>query len=221
VTDPQRGRARWAQRYADDAADDRPPSPWVMNACLRIPDTCTIVDIAAGTGRHAGALSRTGRNVIAVEFVEIAIRHATHRNRPLAGVVADAWSLPFAHGSLDAILVTNFLERDLFEELKMLLRPGAHIVYETYTMEHLRLVEAGRARAPRSEAYLLQPGELTRLLAPFEILDAREGHIRDEAGERYCASAVARKAQAPGQRAGSTGKELGSSVPAQPVPPHP
>ena len=193
MSDPQRGRGRWAQRYADEVAEERPPSPWVIGACARIPREYTLVDIAAGTGRHAGALARIGRLVIAVDFVEIAIRHATHRHGRVAGVVADAWSLPFAHGRLDAILITNFLERDLFEELKMLLRPGGYIVYETYTLEHLGLVEAGRARAPRSEAYLLNPGELTRLLAPFEILDTREGHVRDEAGERYCASALAQR----------------------------
>jgi SAM-dependent methyltransferase len=194
VTDPLRGRDRWAERYATDPWDARAPSAWVMQACARIPGASCLVDIAAGAGRHAAPLARTGRSVIAVDFVEMAIRQAA-RHGGVLGVVADAWSLPFADGTLEAILCTNFLERDLIESLKALLRPGGYLIYETYTSDHLRLVEEKRARAPRSASYLLKPGELTRLLSPFRILDSREGLVDDSAGERYCASALAQRPQ--------------------------
>jgi SAM-dependent methyltransferase len=198
VTDPLRGRERWAERYAAEPWDPRAPSAWVMSACARIPRELCVVDIAAGAGRHAAAVAETGRTVVAVDFIEAAVRQAA-RHPSLLGVVADAWLLPFAYGTLEAILCTNFLERDLVEDLKALLRPGGYLVYETYTVDHLRLVEERRVRAPRNPAYLLQPGELTRLLAPFEILDSREGLVHDDAGERHCASALVRKPISRGQ----------------------
>jgi len=58
VTDTRADRERWAGRYAADPSQDRPPSAWIMDACTRIPTDLTIVDIAAGSGRHAIALAQ-------------------------------------------------------------------------------------------------------------------------------------------------------------------
>ena len=186
-------RERWATRHGGAENQDRAPSSWVMSACDRIPIEHVIVDIAAGTGRHAAPLARAGRNVIALDFVESAVRRAVGAHALVHGVVADVWSLPLRAASVHAVLVANFLERALFEDLKALLGPGGFLVYETYTVDHRQLVEAGRARAPRSAAYVLEPGELARLVAPLEILDQREGYVNDAAGERFCASVLARR----------------------------
>ncbi len=193
MSDELSDRERWAARYAANIADERPPSEWVLAACQHIPRDWLILDLAAGAGRNAMALVRDGHSTVALDFVEEAIRHAAAANELVHGVVADARSLPIRPGSVDAIVCTNFLVRPLFEDIKALLKPGGFLVYETYTLEHRTLVEAGLARAPRSPEYLLQPGELLRLVAPLEIIDQREGHVRDTAGERYCASVVARK----------------------------
>jgi tellurite methyltransferase len=193
MSDELGDRERWAARYAANTADERPPSEWVLAACERIPRHWLILDLAAGAGRNAIALARNGRTMVALDFVEEAVRRAAAASALVHGVVADMRWLPIRSGSIDAVVCTNFLVRPLFEDLKALLRPGGFLVYETYTLEHRALVEAGLARAPRSPDYLLQPGELLHLVAPLEIIDQREGHVRDTAGERYCASVVARK----------------------------
>jgi SAM-dependent methyltransferase len=197
MTDTRADRERWAARYAADPSDDRPPSAWVMEACTRIPAHLAILDFAAGSGRHAAALARQGRPVIAMDFVEEAIRRATSAETGglVYGIVADVMTLPIRRGSVDAVLCTNFLVRSLFADLKGLIKPGGFLVYETYIMEHRTLVEAGRVRAPRSPDYLLEPGELLRLVAPLEILAHREGYVHDGAGERYCASVLCRKSE--------------------------
>ena len=193
MNDANGDRERWAARYASPELRDRAASSWVIAACARIPIAHTILDLAAGTGRHAVPVAREGRNVIALDFVESAVQRAVRAHALVHGVVADVWSLPLRAASVHAMLVTNFLERAMFEDLKALLAPGGFLVYETYTVDHRQLVEAGRARAPASAAYLLEAGELLRLVAPLEILDEREGHVIDEAGERFCASVLARK----------------------------
>jgi SAM-dependent methyltransferase len=186
-------RERWAVRHAGADNRDLAPSTWVMAACARIPAHHTIVDIAAGTGRHAAPLARQRRTIIAVDFVELAVQHAVRGHAGVHGVVADVWSLPLRTASIHALVIANFLERALFKDLKALLSPGGFLVYETYTVDHRQLVEAGRARAPRCAAHLLEPGELAMLVAPFAILEYREGYVNDEAGERYCASVFARE----------------------------
>jgi hypothetical protein len=92
------------------------------------------------------------------------------------------------------VVVVNFLDRDLIPALIALLKPGGHLLYETYTTAHAALVAAGLARAPRSARYLLHAGELPVLLAPLAIVDSREGEVHDAAGRRACASVHAVKA---------------------------
>ena len=187
-----RDRQRWAERYATDLRLSRAPSAWVVDHCLALPPDAVVVDLAAGSGRHARALAERGRRVVAVDFVERAVRAAC-ATPGVWGVVADAAGLPFADGSLDAILVVNFLDRALVPTFARLLRPRGVLVAETYTLGHRALVDAGRSRAPTNPAYMLAPGELPRLVAPLEVVAAREGLVRDAAGERYVASVVARK----------------------------
>ena len=188
------GRDRWAERYRDAPTHDKAASTWLVQAALRIPPDATIVDLAGGLGRHARPLARQGRHVVLVDFVEAAL-HAARAGVPgVWPVAADLWQLPFSDNSLDAILVANFLERDLFPVFHRLLKPGGHLLYETYTRDNAALVASGTARAPRSPHYMLEAGELLALVAPLQILASREGIVEDAAGRRACASVLARKA---------------------------
>lgn len=193
---PEDDRARWARRWAesaaspDAAAPPRAPSAWVLERLLELPPEALVVDLACGDGRHAAPLAAAGRRVLAVDFVESAVRAAVARGAG-AGLVADLAALPLAPGSLDAVLVVNFLDRALFPAIAGLLRPGGALVYETYVRDHLALAAAGRARAPRNPAYALEAGELPALVRPLRVVAAREGLVRDDAGERCVASVVA------------------------------
>jgi hypothetical protein len=130
---------------------------------------------------------------VALDFVEEAVRQAARRHPLIFGVVADVFHLPIGSAGLAGILCVNFLERTLFPLLGDLLEPGGLLVYETYTMDQLELVREGRARAPTDPRYLLEPGELLRLVHPLRVLDWREGLVDDQAGTRYVASVVARR----------------------------
>lgn len=153
-----------------------------------LPRGSLVCDIAGGTGRHASALAQQGHRVALIDFAEGAVRAAMHRSRAIFGVVGDVAALPFRAAVFDGIVITNFLDRDLIPAFIALLRPGGHLVYETYTTEHVALVAAGLSRAPRSARYLLHSGELRSLVSPLTIVAYREGDIEDEAGRRACAS---------------------------------
>jgi SAM-dependent methyltransferase len=176
-----------------------------VERCLALPHEWLIVDLACGSGRLAVPLARAGRSVVAVDFVERAVRTAAEGDAGAVGVVADVWALPFRDGSLGAIVTVNFLERGLFPALIRLLRPGGHLVVETYTVRQLALAERGAARSPTNPAYLLQPGELASLVATLEVVAAREGLVEDEAGVRDVAGvdAVRRGAADRGALAGT------------------
>jgi SAM-dependent methyltransferase len=183
-------RAHWEARHAEGAWRGA-PSAWVVERALELPAAWLVVELAAGAGRHARALAEAGRRVVAVDFVERAVR-AAHDPPGVCGLAADSWALPFADGSLDALVCVSYLERELFPALLRLLAPGGVIVYETFTLAHAALARGG-VPGPRNPAYLLEPGELPRLVAPLELLAAREGRVVDGAGERHVASVVARR----------------------------
>ena len=187
------GRDRWTLRYGDASGGDKAGSAWLLDAALQLPADATVVDLAGGLGRHARPLAAQGRPVVLVDFVERALRAATVSASGISAVAADLWELPFADASLDAIVIANFLERDLFPVYCRLLKPGGHLLYETYTRDHAALVADGRARAPRSPQYMLAAGELPTLVKPLEVLRFREGFVEDAAGYRACSSILARK----------------------------
>lgn len=186
-------RSSWEERYARTRAGDKAPSAWILDQASRLPNAGLIADLAGGLGRHAVPLVRSGREVILVDFVETAVRDARRSERALLGVVSDVGALPFAAGTLAGIVIANYLDRSLFPALAPLLSPGGVLLYETYTRAHLELVASGRAKAPRSERFVLEAGELRGLVHPLEVLEYSEGIAHDGAGERACARVVARK----------------------------
>lgn len=157
-----------------------------MSRALSLSARDRIIDLAAGRGRHAVPLARAGRRVVAVDIVSNAL--AESRTTPLDVVAADVSALPFRDGSLDAIVCVNFLDRDAFARLSSLLRGGGTVIIETFTVAQRTL-----GRGPTSDAHLLRRDELPSLLAPLAMLEYREGLVRDDAGERYVARAMAMK----------------------------
>lgn len=181
-------RADWNARYATKRADARAPSRWIVQQYGALPQASLVCDIAGGFGRHAAPLVARGHRVVLLDFAEQAVRDAVQHSRASLGVVADTRALPLREAAFDGIVVTNFLDRDVMPAILALLKPGGRLLYETYTTEHVTLVAAGLARAPRSARFLLEPDELRSLVSPFTIVDYREEEVDDEAGRRFCAS---------------------------------
>ncbi len=81
------------------------------------------------------------------------------------------------------MLTFNYLQRSLFPSLRRALRPGGVLLYETFTV-----AQAARGH-PTNPDFLLQPGELPRLVEPLEVIRSREG----EADGRHAAAVAARR----------------------------
>jgi SAM-dependent methyltransferase len=186
-------RQKWRARYEEPREDaQRPPSAWVMAQCEALPPEALVLDVAAGLGRHSLPLAALGHFVIALDFVESAVRR-TAGHAHVNGVVADARRLPVRASSVDAILCTYYLDRAAFAQFQHLLKPGGSLIVETYTRAHLELVAAGRARGSTNPQFLLEPGELRRLVAPLDVVAEYEGISEDGAAARATAGVVAVK----------------------------
>jgi len=165
------------------------PSPWLVANAALAPRGARTLDVACGRGRHALFLAAAGYPVKAVDRdpsrVE-ALRSLARRLRlPLDVEAVDLEEAPTSLGEeeWELVVVFHYLHRPLFPKLVRALRPGGLLLYETYTRE-----QAPRGK-PTNPAFLLEPGELPRLVAPLEVVRQREG----EHDGRHVASVAARK----------------------------
>ena len=154
-----------------------PPSSfvveWLPRVANHLPEPRRALDVAMGRGRHVEALAAAGLRPFGVDVNLEAVRHTVDRLQR-RGVVLRAWCAdltryPLPSGAFALILVTRYLQRDLFESLGDALQPGGVILYETFTEAQRRY-----DRGPRSPDHLLREGELADRFSPFDVIFSEE-----------------------------------------------
>jgi SAM-dependent methyltransferase len=130
-----------------------------------------VLDLACGRGRHAIAAASLGAAVVAVDAdaERVAAGRRAAKSLPIEWVCADLKGYPLPPTAYDVVLVFNYLDRARMPDVLGAVRPGGHLLCETF-------LEAQREHGwgPTSDDHLLKPGELLRLVEPFEIILARE-----------------------------------------------
>ena len=154
------------------------PSPFIVEWIERIARPSTrlgagadlrALDVAMGRGRHAIALARAGCRTFGVDVALEAVRAATAAARGeglrVEGWCADLTQHPLPRGRFDLVVVSRYLQRDLFPDLRAALAPGGVVIYETFTT-----LQRALGRPPTSADHLLEPGELRRRFDGLELL---------------------------------------------------
>jgi tellurite methyltransferase len=165
------------------------PAPWLVDHRHLLPPVGRALDVAAGRGRHALWLAQRGYETTAIdrdagalqELREAAARLGVHVTTEVRDLEIDGTQLPVA--AYDVVVVVHYLHRPLFAAVKDAVRPGGVLIYETFTA-----AQAARGK-PTNPAFLLQPGELQALVAPFEVVARREGDFDG----KMLASVIARR----------------------------
>jgi SAM-dependent methyltransferase len=169
------------------------PSTWLTWHDYLFPPGVRVLDLACGEGRHALRAAQWGAKVVALDNDEAKLetgREAAGRlgievDFRLADLTGEWPSL----GTFDVVLVFNYLDRARIEDIKAAVRPGGTLLMESY-LEWQRALGWG----PTKDEHLLAPGELARLIAPFEVLHGREVFEPLDASKiRAVASVAARK----------------------------
>jgi len=152
------------------------PSPWLERWAHLIAMGGSVLDVAAGSGRHTRWLAARGHALTAVDRDGAAMA-------PLGGVaelvVADIegapWPLP--DRQFDAVVVTNYLWRPLLPTLIASLAPGGVLLYETFAAGNETV---GRPSRPD---FLLAPGELLGAATGLRIVAYEDGFLANP--DRY------------------------------------
>jgi SAM-dependent methyltransferase len=154
-----------------------PPSLFVVDAARALlreaPEPRRALDVAMGRGRHALALARMGWRAFGIDIDLNAVRDAMDRAATESLVVrawcADLSMMALPRAAFELLVVTRYLQRDLFESIRATLVPGGAVVYETFTV-HQRALGFG----PASADHLLEAGELRARFDGFDILSYEE-----------------------------------------------
>ena len=159
-----------------DCFDSDPPSGLIADwagALVRDWSRPRALDVAMGRGRHALRLAEIGYRVFGVdnrlEAVRTAVQEASRRTLVVRGWCADLTVSPLPSSRFELVVVTRYLQRDLFQSIRDSVVAGGVVIYETFTV-HQRAHGVG----PKSPDHLLEPGELRQRFSGFEVLFSEE-----------------------------------------------
>ena len=148
------------------------PSPWICRWAHLIAPGGSVLDVAAGTGRHTRWLAARGHAVTAVDRDGALLAPLA----PLAETVVgdlETGPWPFPGRVFAAVVVTNYLWRPLLSTLVASLAPGGVLLYETFARGNETVGRPARAE------FLLAPGELLDAAAGLRIVAYEDGFLSD------------------------------------------
>jgi len=156
-----------------------PPSSWVKRWAHLLPlskkldandsaDIADVLDLACGHGRHMQYLFGLGHKVLGVDRNAEALKTASQwGDTLLADIENAAW--PLDGRTFKAVLVTNYLWRELFPKILNSLAESGVLIYETFSQGNEAF---GKPSRPE---FLLQSGELLLRCKGLRIVAFEEG----------------------------------------------
>jgi SAM-dependent methyltransferase len=155
-----------------------PPSAWLRRFAPLIQARGRVLDLAAGSGRHAGFLLDRGFRVVAADR-KVAELRSRFGHEPRCEIVeidledGAGWRLG---GGFDAVLVSRYLHRRLLPALAGALAPGGLLLYETF------MTGQERFGHPANPDFLLRENELFEVYSPvLRVIAFEQGQIASPA----------------------------------------
>lgn len=155
-----------------------PPSAWVRRWSHLVPAHGRVLDIACGHGRHLQWFASRGRAVTGVDCSPEAIAAVAPLGEAiLADIENGPWPLLEAGQvrQFDAVIVTNYLWRPLFDVMAQSVAPGGVLIYETFSTGNETVGK------PSRPDFLLQSAELLSAFAGLRVIAFEEGFLDEPA----------------------------------------
>ena len=127
-----------------------------------------VLDVACGAGRHVRWFAQRGCRVTGLDRDGAAMRALANLAEIVVADIENApWPLPGR--SFDAVVVTNYLWRDLLPMLMASVANGGVLIYETFAAGNETVGK------PSNPAFLLRPGELLKAMRSLRVVAFEDG----------------------------------------------
>ena len=168
LTAAPKDRDRWNARYdVEEYVFDKQPIAFLKQNVYLLPKGKAL-DIAMGEGRNGVFLATHGFQVLGLDISEKGLRKAhslaKEFNTSIETKVVDLEHAHLPENTYDVVIMSYYLQRDLFPQIKKTLKPGGMVLVETYNEDHAR----HKPDFPRE--YLLKTNELLDVFKDFKII---------------------------------------------------
>lgn len=148
------------------------PSPWVERWSSLVPAGASVLDVACGSGRHLRWFAQRGGRVTGVDRDAVAVEPLRALGEiVVADIESGPW--PFAGRTFGAVVVTNYLWRELMPTIVQSVTEGGVLIYETFSTGNETV---GRPSNPK---FLLRTGELLEAVRGLRVVAFEEGFLTD------------------------------------------
>ncbi len=156
-------------QHFDSGSSERPLA-WIERWLAGVRPGATVLDFAAGGGRHVRAALARGARVLAADRDAAALAGLPSSvETVVCDLEREPW--PFADRRFDVVIMTNFLFRPRLDLLVSRVAPGGILLAQTFAAGNERY---GRPSRPE---FLLRPGEWLALAqrAGLHVLACEDG----------------------------------------------
>ena len=162
------------------------PLPWIVQWAGLVPAGATVLDVAAGAGRHTLYFAGRGHKVTAIDRNVGELRSGPNID-VIEADLEDGSPWPLAARRFGAVVVTNYLYRPRMTALLNSVEPGGVLLYQTFMIGNERF---GR---PSNPDFLLKDGELLELVRGTFSVIAYEARMISEPSMAMVQRIAARK----------------------------
>jgi SAM-dependent methyltransferase len=152
-----------------EGAEFPSPSPWIARFAGLAAPGARVLDLAAGSGRHARLFRDRGCRVVAVDR-DVARLGALHDVERVELDLETGAPWPLG-GGWDMIVVANYLHRPLLPAIAGAIGPGGVLLYETFARGNERFGK------PSNPDFLLMPGELLEAFGALVVIAFEQGEV--------------------------------------------
>ncbi|RKZ89757.1 MAG: SAM-dependent methyltransferase [Gammaproteobacteria bacterium] len=185
-------QVKWDGIYLQREGEPTPSLVLQQNSYL-LPENGIALDLACGQGGNALLLAEAGLDVQAWDISPVAIEQlqeaANLKGLKVSAQVRDVTKYLPTINSVDVLVVSFFLERELCPALFAAIKPGGLLFYQTYCQQKVS------QQGPTNPDYLLSDNELLQLFPQMKVRVYREDALlgRHDVGLRNQAILVAQK----------------------------
>lgn len=159
-------------------------SPWIRRFSGLFSDGGTVLDLAAGRGRHSRWLLDQGcsvtaldRQIEALQAMKKADPKGAGRLEIISADLEDGSPWPLPKRRFDAVVVVNYLWRPLFPKILDAIDDSGLLLYETFAIGNEALGK------PSNPDFLLKQGELLDVVAGhLDVIAYEHGRIEGPTG---------------------------------------